>query len=148
MAAAFGVGGCSSEPVLRVLVQPGSGVRELGRQGAAFHNSCLLLIDQIALLCGLVSWTHCRPGGLLGFVRSAFWCWEAPESYSKSGMLSPQEHSMCRRAPSVLSLLSLCSCSHTKPSAYMEHLEGVCQEPAANSTNQESWLAGGKTLTL
>ncbi|GAB1301112.1 Tight junction-associated protein 1 [Apodemus speciosus] len=29
----------------------------------------------------------------------------------------------------------------------MERLEGVCQEPAANSTNQESWLPGDKTLT-
>lgn len=40
------------------------------------------------------------------------------------------------------------SCSHTKLSVFMECLEGVCHESVANTTNQESWLAEEKTLTL
>lgn len=39
-------------------------------------------------------------------------------------------------------------CSSTKLSVYMECLERVCHESVANTTNQESWLAGEKTLTL
>lgn len=56
------VGGSSYKPVFGVLVQPGSGVWKLGRHGAAFHNSCLLLTNQRAL-CALVSCTHCWQGG-------------------------------------------------------------------------------------
>lgn len=53
--------------------------------------------------------------------------------------------------PSVLSLQLWSwelSCSQTKLSVYMECLEGVCHESVANHANQESWLAGEKTLTL
>lgn len=39
-------------------------------------------------------------------------------------------------------------CSHPQLSVYMECLEGVYHESVANTTNQESWLAGEKTLTL
>ncbi|KAH0518559.1 Tight junction-associated protein 1 [Microtus ochrogaster] len=39
-------------------------------------------------------------------------------------------------------------CSHKQPSVYMECLEGVYHESVANTTNQENWLAGEKTLTL
>lgn len=89
------------------------------------------------------------------FSRSAFWWWEAPESPTVSPRRFPlQKSTVC--AQGMLQLGLLCSlsaapelgCSRTKLSVYMECLERVCHESVANTTNQESWLAGEKTLTL